>query len=48
VQDYINSVNAKLTPRPEHTPWTTGHMVCLVVGIIFWGFACLGVMAPPQ
>jgi hypothetical protein len=48
VQDYINRVNAKLTPRPEHTPWTIGHMVCLFIGILFWGFACLGIMAPPQ
>ena len=36
VQNYINLVNAKMNPQPAYTPWSAGHIVCLVLGIIFW------------
>jgi len=45
-QNYVNRVNARLTPKPEFTQWTTGHIVCLVVGIIIWLFVLAGIMLP--
>lgn len=35
-QNYINRINAKLNPQPNYAPWSAGHIVCLVLGIIFW------------
>lgn len=36
VQIYINRVNRKINLRPPYTPWSWGHMVCLVLGILNW------------
>ena len=38
VQKYINSVNVKRNPGKPYYGWSTGHIVCLVWGIVFWGF----------
>ncbi|MCA9806026.1 MAG: DUF4339 domain-containing protein [Cyanobacteria bacterium HKST-UBA02] len=46
VQKYVNRVNARLSPRPDYTPWTTGHIVCLVFGIILWLLILAGIMLP--
>ena len=48
VQNYINGVNAKLDPQPEHTPWSAGHIVCLVLGIMFWALVLAGLALPAQ
>jgi hypothetical protein len=36
VQNYINSVTEKRSPGASYYGWSAGHMVCLVVGLIFW------------
>ncbi len=36
VQNYINSVTEKRSPGASYYGWSTGHTVCLVVGLIFW------------
>lgn len=46
VQNYINRVNAKLDPQPAHTPWSAGHIVCLVLGITFWALILAGMILP--
>lgn len=46
VQNYINRVNAKVNPQPAFTPWSAGHIVCLVLGIIFWFLILAGNMLP--
>jgi len=42
VQKYINSVNAKLDPKPKYHKWSFGHIVCLILGLLIW----LGTLAP--
>jgi hypothetical protein len=37
VQNYINSVNGSILPRPKYDKWSAGHFVCLIIGIIAWG-----------
>lgn len=46
VQNYINRVNAKLNPKPTYTPWSAGHVVCLIIGIIFWLLIMAGILLP--
>lgn len=36
VQNYINSVTAKRTPSASYYGWSSGHILCLVVGILLW------------
>ena len=36
VQLYINRVNRLLVPKPNYSPWSLGHSVCLIIGIIIW------------
>ncbi len=36
VQNYINSVTEKHNPGQRFHGWSSGHMVCLVLGIIAW------------
>jgi len=36
VQKYINRANAKRNPAAPYTKWTTGHIVCLGVGLFSW------------
>lgn len=36
VQNYINSVTKKRWPSPSYYGWSSGHILCLVIGIIFW------------
>lgn len=46
VQNYINRVNVKINPRTPYTPWTAGHIVCLVLGILIWLLILAGIMLP--
>jgi hypothetical protein len=36
VQSYVNSVTEKRNPGLPYYGWSSGHIVCLVVGVIFW------------
>lgn len=36
VQNYINAVNEKRIPGQKFYGWSSGHIVCLVFGIIIW------------
>lgn len=36
VQKYINSANTKRNPDVPYTKWTTGHIVCVGIGLISW------------
>ncbi|HUT25652.1 MAG TPA: DUF4339 domain-containing protein [Sumerlaeia bacterium] len=46
VQNYINRVNAKLSPKPAYNPWSAGHIVCLVLGILIWLLVLAGLALP--
>ena len=45
-QNFINQANESRAQRPNHTPWTTGHVVVLIVGLIYGGLIFIGVVAP--
>lgn len=36
VQNYINSVTEMQFGRPSYYRWSSGHIVCLIFGIIIW------------
>lgn len=44
-QSYINQVNDARTPRPSYTPWTTGHVVVLVFGLVIYALLLIGMFA---
>ena len=44
VQNYINRVTAKLNDAMPYTPWTAGHIVCLLFGIALWALILLGML----
>jgi len=46
VQSYVNRVNARMNPRMPYTPWTTGHIVCLVLGLLISLLVMAGLMLP--
>ena len=41
VQNYINTMTIKRNPTQAMYGWSFGHIVCLVIGIIFWGVTLL-------
>ncbi len=43
VQEYLQRVNVRRNPQAAHLPWTTGHWVCAVLGLISW-MAVLGTL----
>lgn len=45
-QNYINRINARRSPAPRQSPWSAGHIVVLIVGIIFVGLILIGALAP--
>ena len=45
VQQYVNSLNESLPVRPAFYGWSTGHIVCLIVGIILWLLVLVGLTA---
>ena len=42
VQNYINSIEEKHTPGQPFYGWSSGHIVCLVIGIIIWVLLLIG------
>lgn len=42
VQNYINSIEEKRSPGQGFYNWSSGHIVCLVIGIIFWASFLIG------
>ena len=36
VQNFINRVNARFSPAVTYSPWSAGHIVCIVWGILIW------------
>lgn len=45
VQKYVNAVNERRIPGLRFYRWSSGHVVCLVVGIIIWAVLLLGLSA---
>lgn len=45
IQNYVNAVNAKRSPGSPEDGWTTGQVVLLVLGLIMWGLALVGLAA---
>ncbi|MFQ5804153.1 MAG: hypothetical protein ACE5JQ_14785 [Candidatus Methylomirabilales bacterium] len=37
VQNYINTVTEKRNPAQKFYGWSSGHIVCLLFGIVIWG-----------
>ena len=42
VQNYVNSVTEKRNPSQKAYGWSSGHIVCLVSGVIFWALLLIG------
>ncbi|MFQ5754314.1 MAG: hypothetical protein ACE5HI_20200 [bacterium] len=42
VQNYINSVSEKRNPGKPYYGWSSGHIVCLVWGVIIWALSLIG------
>lgn len=36
VQTYVNEVNEALPNRPAYYRWSTGHIICIVLGVLMW------------
>jgi hypothetical protein len=45
VQNYINSVSEKRNTGQPFYGWSSGHIICLVVGIIIWSLLVFGLFA---
>ena len=45
VQNYINVVSEKMNPAQKFYGWSSGHIVCLVFGIIVWALLLIGLSA---
>ena len=45
VQNYINSVIEKQNPGQKMDGWSSGHIVCLVIGVIEWSLFLIGLGA---
>lgn len=45
VQNYINTVTEKRNPTQKFYGWSSGHIVCLVIGIIIWALLLIGLGA---
>jgi hypothetical protein len=42
VQTYINAVTKKRNPGQEFYGWSSGHVVCLSLGVIVWALVLVG------
>lgn len=42
VQCHINAANKERVPQANYHPWSTGHIICLVLGLFFWVIMTLG------
>jgi hypothetical protein len=47
VQNYINSVTEQRSPGHRFYGWSSGHIVCLVFGLILWALLLVGLAAEP-
>jgi amino acid permease len=45
VQNYVNSVTERGGPGAPYYHWSSGHVVCLVIGIIIWALLLIGLGA---
>lgn len=45
VQKYINEVNESVSPKPQFNAWSTGHIVCIILGVITWLLIIVGLNA---
>ena len=45
VQNYVNSVSARRSPGQPYYRWSSGHVVCLVFGVIIWALLLIGLGA---
>jgi hypothetical protein len=36
VQSYVNSMTERMNPNQPYYRWSSGHIVCLIVGTIIW------------
>lgn len=45
VQNYVNAVNERWIPGQPFYRWSSGHVVCLVFGIIIWALLLIGLAA---
>jgi hypothetical protein len=36
VQNYINKINESIHPQVDYYNWSLGHLVCLIIGSIYW------------
>ncbi len=45
-QNFINQINETRSPKPNYSPWSTGHVVVLVIGLIILGLVLIGTLAP--
>ena len=41
VQNYVNSVSERRSPGQPYYRWSSGHVVCLVFGIVIWAILLL-------
>jgi hypothetical protein len=44
VQIYINKVCDSMNPKPKYYNWSTGHLVCIVIGILYWLIIIFGLI----
>jgi len=45
VQVYVNAVSERRNPGEPNHPWSSGHIVCLVLGVVCWGVMLLELAA---
>jgi hypothetical protein len=45
VQNYVNSVTKQRSPGQPYYQWSSGHVLCLVLGVIVWGLLLIGLGA---
>jgi hypothetical protein len=45
VQNYINAVTQRRNPGQSYHRWSSGHVVCLVFGLIIWTLLLIGLAA---
>ena len=44
-QNYVNAVTEKRSPAQEFYGWSSGHIICLVIGILIWGLLLIALGA---
>jgi hypothetical protein len=44
VQNYVNRLHDEMSPKPEPYPFSTGHIVCVVLGVLVWLLVIAGLL----